>query len=323
MIDYRILGPVEVSADGRVIDIGGPRLRRLLAILLLRANEPVPRGILVQDLWGDQPPAGAQGSLEVYVSRLRKALGSPVLLTGRVRTACGSATRSWTRKGSNGWSGRAGASSRRTSRDRPPRACTRRSSSGAAPPSATSVASRSRRSRPGGWRNSGSAGDGSHRGGTLTIATPATIDTSAPATSASIDPAFFYYAFNPQFGGLAYDGLVTFQRSAGADGLRLVPDLAVAIPAPSDDGATYTFRIRPRIRYSDGQALRAGDFRRAIERLFRVGSPGRSLYAAWPAPPRAPIARRAATCPAASSPTTSPGRSPSTSPRPTPSSCSG
>ena len=81
MTDYRILGPVEVSADGRVIEIGGPRLRRLLAILLLHANEPVPRAILVHDLWGDRPPAGAQGSLEVYISRLRKALGSPVLLT--------------------------------------------------------------------------------------------------------------------------------------------------------------------------------------------------------------------------------------------------
>src|SRR3984957_10418457 len=80
MIEYRILGPVEVSADGRVIEIGGPRLRRLLAILLLHANDPVSRGILVHDLWGDRPPVGAQGSLEVYISRLRKALGRPVLL---------------------------------------------------------------------------------------------------------------------------------------------------------------------------------------------------------------------------------------------------
>jgi DNA-binding SARP family transcriptional activator len=55
MTDFRILGPVEVSADGRVIEIGGPRLRRLLAILLLHANEPIPRGTLVYDLWGDEP----------------------------------------------------------------------------------------------------------------------------------------------------------------------------------------------------------------------------------------------------------------------------
>jgi DNA-binding winged helix-turn-helix (wHTH) protein len=76
MIDYRILGPLEVSADGRVIDVGGPKQRALLAILLLRANEPVPRDVLVHELWGERPPPGARGSLEVYVSRLRKALGA-------------------------------------------------------------------------------------------------------------------------------------------------------------------------------------------------------------------------------------------------------
>jgi DNA-binding SARP family transcriptional activator len=76
MIDYPILGPLEVSADGRVIDIGGPKQRALLAILLLRANEPMPRDVLVHELWGERPPAGARGSVEVYVSRLRKALGA-------------------------------------------------------------------------------------------------------------------------------------------------------------------------------------------------------------------------------------------------------
>ena len=85
MIDYRILGPLEVSADGRLIKIGGPRQRALLAILLLRANEPVPRDVLIRELWGDQPPAGAQSSLDVYVWRLRKALDGaadgPAVLT--------------------------------------------------------------------------------------------------------------------------------------------------------------------------------------------------------------------------------------------------
>ena len=71
-IEYRILGPLEVSADGRVIEIGGRRLRALLAILLLRANEPVSRDALVHELWGEQPPPGAQHSLEVYISRWRR-----------------------------------------------------------------------------------------------------------------------------------------------------------------------------------------------------------------------------------------------------------
>ena len=76
MIDYRILGPLEVSADGLVVDIGGHKQRALLAILILRANEPVPRDVLVHELWGERPPAGARRSLEVYVSRLRKALAA-------------------------------------------------------------------------------------------------------------------------------------------------------------------------------------------------------------------------------------------------------
>jgi peptide/nickel transport system substrate-binding protein len=117
-----------------------------------------------------------------------------------------------------------------------------------------------------------------HRGGTLVIVTPAGLLAAPPMSAASVDPAFYNFANNPQFTGLAYDGLVNFQQSPGAAGLRLVPDLALAIPASADGGAAYTFRLRPGIRYSDGQPLRASDFRRAFERLFRVGSPGTSLY---------------------------------------------
>lgn len=76
MIDYRILGPLEVSVDGRVIEIGAPKLRALLVILLLRANESVPRHVLVHELWGAQPPVGAKGSLDVHVSWLRKAISA-------------------------------------------------------------------------------------------------------------------------------------------------------------------------------------------------------------------------------------------------------
>ena len=122
------------------------------------------------------------------------------------------------------------------------------------------------------------ANSGTHRGGTLVIVTSETLTSSTPTTY-SVDPAFYDGANNPQFIGLAYDDLVTFQQSPGTDGLRLVPDLALAIPTPADGGATYAFRIRPGIRYSDGQPLRASDFRRGIERLFRVGSEGSSLYA--------------------------------------------
>ncbi len=116
---------------------------------------------------------------------------------------------------------------------------------------------------------------GSHRGGTLVIES---LPSSGPMTGFSIDPAFYSGANDPQFMGLAYDSLVTFQQSSGAAGLRLVPDLAQSIPNPTGGGSTYVFHLRPGIRYSDGQLVRADDFRRAFERLFRVGSIGRSLY---------------------------------------------
>ena len=77
MIEYRILGSLEVCADGRLIEVRGARLRSLLVILLLRANQSVPRDVLLHELWGEQPPAGAQHSLDVYISRLRKALDPP------------------------------------------------------------------------------------------------------------------------------------------------------------------------------------------------------------------------------------------------------
>ena len=121
------------------------------------------------------------------------------------------------------------------------------------------------------------ANSGSHRGGTLVIDGLA-LASSGPVAPMSIDPAFYSFANNPQFTGLEYDSLVNFQQSPGAAGLRLVPDLALSIPTPADGATTYVFRLRPGIDYSTGQPLRAGDFRRAIERLFRVGSPGSSLY---------------------------------------------
>jgi YVTN family beta-propeller protein len=120
------------------------------------------------------------------------------------------------------------------------------------------------------------ADSGSHRGGTLVMDS---LTSNGLMNVVSIDPAFYSAAPNPQFTGLEYDLLVTFQQSPGTDGLRLVPDLALAIPTPAGDGTTYTFRLRPGIRYSDGQPLRAGDLRRGFERLFRVGSPGTWLYA--------------------------------------------
>jgi DNA-binding SARP family transcriptional activator len=74
-VEFRILGPVEARADGRVLDLAGSRQRALLAVLLLRRGSPLSRDQLVDDLWGGEARAGAVKALQVAVSRLRRALG--------------------------------------------------------------------------------------------------------------------------------------------------------------------------------------------------------------------------------------------------------
>ncbi|MBB4687806.1 putative ATPase/DNA-binding SARP family transcriptional activator [Amycolatopsis jiangsuensis] len=70
-----LLGPLRVAgADGTPIDIGGARLRMLLARLALDAGRSVPVDVLIDGLWGDQPPAEAGNALQSLVSRLRRVL---------------------------------------------------------------------------------------------------------------------------------------------------------------------------------------------------------------------------------------------------------
>ena len=71
-----MLGPLEVTRDGEAVALGGPRQRALLAVLLLSANEVVPRERLVNALWGEEPPPTAANALQVAVHGLRKALGA-------------------------------------------------------------------------------------------------------------------------------------------------------------------------------------------------------------------------------------------------------
>jgi DNA-binding SARP family transcriptional activator len=80
-VDYRVLGPLEVWRNGDRIRVGKPRERALLALLLLRANEVVPRDELIDSLWGEAPPATAKAALHNAVSALRKVLGEETIET--------------------------------------------------------------------------------------------------------------------------------------------------------------------------------------------------------------------------------------------------
>ncbi|HVP75725.1 MAG TPA: BTAD domain-containing putative transcriptional regulator [Gaiellaceae bacterium] len=80
MIDYRLLGPLELTCDGERVDIGAGKQRALLALLILRGNEPLSAGRLIDLLW-DEPPASAAKILQNCVMRLRRALPEGSLLT--------------------------------------------------------------------------------------------------------------------------------------------------------------------------------------------------------------------------------------------------
>jgi DNA-binding SARP family transcriptional activator/class 3 adenylate cyclase/WD40 repeat protein len=73
-MDYRVLGPLEVSDGDRPIALGGEKQRALLAVLLLHAGEVVSAERLIDALWGERTPGAAHNALQIHVSRLRKAL---------------------------------------------------------------------------------------------------------------------------------------------------------------------------------------------------------------------------------------------------------
>ena len=73
-IEFRLLGPLAVVRDDTEVDLGGRRRRAALALLLLEPGRPVRTDRIVDRLWGESPPAGAVGTLQSYISRLRGAL---------------------------------------------------------------------------------------------------------------------------------------------------------------------------------------------------------------------------------------------------------
>jgi len=102
-----------------------------------------------------------------------------------------------------------------------------------------------------------------HRGGTLTVRMNRDLD--------SIDTAVAYDTTSIPIVRMTNDGLVAFNQASGLAGTELVPDLAVSLPIATDGGRTYTFQLRPGVRYSNGKPVKASDFRATFERDFEIG----------------------------------------------------
>jgi peptide/nickel transport system substrate-binding protein len=104
-----------------------------------------------------------------------------------------------------------------------------------------------------------------HRGGTMRIL--------AHQAGGTIDPHINYTLQYWQIYQSLYDGLINFQKAAGADGFTKVPDIAEAFPEPTNDGKTYVFKIRKGIMFSNGKELGVKDVVASLQRIFKVSSP--------------------------------------------------
>jgi DNA-binding SARP family transcriptional activator len=87
-MNVRVLGPMEVSVDGRPIAIGAGKPRAVLAMLALHAGSPVSTDRLIEGLWGERPPATAVKMVQQFVSHLRTTLaasggGGEIVTRGR------------------------------------------------------------------------------------------------------------------------------------------------------------------------------------------------------------------------------------------------
>lgn len=100
-----------------------------------------------------------------------------------------------------------------------------------------------------------------HRGGTL-------VDAVISLGSQVRDPVQISDSQSASMIQLTNDGLVALRKVAGSGGYELVPDLAAALPQPTDDGRTYTFQLRRGIEYSTGAVMRASDVRSSMERVL-------------------------------------------------------
>jgi peptide/nickel transport system substrate-binding protein len=97
-----------------------------------------------------------------------------------------------------------------------------------------------------------------HQGGTLKLALTNTGD--------STDPGNTYYAFNWDFSRVYARPLLTYKNAPGKAGLQLVPDLATGLGQMSDNGLTWTYHIRPGLKFENGEPITTKDVKYAIER---------------------------------------------------------
>jgi peptide/nickel transport system substrate-binding protein len=125
--------------------------------------------------------------------------------------------------------------------------------------------------------SSGSGGSSSASGFNAAVAgvvnpsakkTSGTLTFGLSSTPDSTDPANTYYAFMWNFTRLYTMPLMTYKSAPGKAGLTVVPDLATAPGIVSDNGLTWTYHIKPNVKFEDGTTVTSADVKYAVERTF-------------------------------------------------------
>jgi peptide/nickel transport system substrate-binding protein len=123
----------------------------------------------------------------------------------------------------------------------------------------------------GGGGASGPTGYGAAINGVVNPSThksTGTISFGDSSTPDSTDPGNTYYAFMWNFTRLYAMPLMTYQSCPGQCGSQLVPDLATAPGTVSDNGLTWTYHIKPNVKFEDGSTVTSSDVKYAVERTF-------------------------------------------------------
>jgi peptide/nickel transport system substrate-binding protein len=116
----------------------------------------------------------------------------------------------------------------------------------------------------------GGGGGAGREGGSITIS-----QTSQPDY---LDPALSYTVNGWEPMWLVYTPPVTYAREEGEAGTELIPGVAEELPEVSEDGLTYSFKIRDGLKFSNGKAVKASDFEHTIKRVLNLESGGAPFY---------------------------------------------
>ena len=104
-----------------------------------------------------------------------------------------------------------------------------------------------------------------HRGGTMRLV--------ARSAAGTLDPQINYTLQYWQIYQSVYSGLTAFKKGAGEAGFEVVSNLAEELPTVSNDGKTYTFKLRNGVKFSDGRDVTVKDVVASFQRIFKVSSP--------------------------------------------------